>query len=49
MGAILKKYREPWGPETSPTESARDRFMQEKHETCIRPHALAPEGVNAGP
>ena len=49
MGDILKKCPYPWGPETSPTESARDRFMQEKLATRIRPHALAPEGVNAGP
>jgi hypothetical protein len=49
MGAILKKCPEPSSPETSPVESALSRLMQGKIETPVRSHALAPEGVNAGP
>ena len=49
MGAILKKCREPSSPEISPVESAVSRLMLEKIETRFRSHALALEGVNAGP
>jgi hypothetical protein len=49
MGAILKKCPKPSSRETSPMESALNRLMQGKIKTRVRPHALAPEGVNAGP
>jgi hypothetical protein len=30
-------------------ENALNRLMKGKIKTRVRPHALAPEGVNAGP